>query len=604
MSKLDYSKSLSEIIYPKLKSVDYSFPSLLLEDDKLYVLSLCIAYLTLSKEKIISKDKKNNNRLGRLTKFVKKTDIDTLFDNSFSDKMPLIIETQENDNLWILDNFRDSIMHGVFDVDLEKEEIIINNCSPERRLKAIIPFEWLFKYAKYDIRSKKEKEKYSFVGMYKDFEINKDKKYSKEQILESSIFYRVFVQGSKFNIKQVEDRIRELFEDDYIANINIDDDPFLTEGYLPFESFSERTFASFTAAELMIRNKIKKEFGLDVTISIMRDNIKLHKKIKKNLDNSLRSYDELYKDINNLCIKKSDKMLDMLSLIIDNIGNKFEYSDDILMSNFEDILSGNKKKYLYDEDRKRMNKILLSSLYVTVFGISTFVINKEFVESKIEENDYLKDFITYSKPVTIKNSERTNKLRKHLIGSLKNLNKECENYKKCSSEKGKEYLKGRIQSLRKSIVELTNEYSYISNFEKQQFDPDSIAKAEIRVLEEHIADLETINYILEDRADYEGKTFIPDDSEMKKYEKQIQDIKDKYVFDRCYNDIDKLNLIRNSLSHAGRVSTQIRNDGLINISFSDYDDKNHLSGCSFCNYRDFVSSIDRLFNDEKVKVKK
>ena len=97
------------------------------------------------------KEIKSQDRLGRLTKMVATTDIDALFAPSFNTEMPTITNALENDNLWILDNFRDSIMHAAFDIDLDNKCIIINNTQPERTLQATIPFSWFVAYTKNDI---------------------------------------------------------------------------------------------------------------------------------------------------------------------------------------------------------------------------------------------------------------------------------------------------------------------------------------------------------------------------------------------------------------------------------------------------------------------
>ena len=100
-------------MYDKFKSIEYNRVSDYLYLDKYTELAFCLAYMTLSKEKIIDKDKENDDQLGRLTKHVKTTDIDTLLNcNGIT-----IIDTDQYDNTWILDNIRDSIMHEKFDID-------------------------------------------------------------------------------------------------------------------------------------------------------------------------------------------------------------------------------------------------------------------------------------------------------------------------------------------------------------------------------------------------------------------------------------------------------------------------------------------------------
>ena len=54
-------------------------------------------------------------------------EIDKVFKPGFAKEMPKITYARENNNLWILDNIRDSIMHGACDIDEERKCFIINN---------------------------------------------------------------------------------------------------------------------------------------------------------------------------------------------------------------------------------------------------------------------------------------------------------------------------------------------------------------------------------------------------------------------------------------------------------------------------------------------
>lgn len=611
MSKLDYSASLSDIIYGKLKSVHIGYATDLLEDNDLYKLALSIAYLTLSKEKIIDKDKKNTDKIGRLNKHVKTIDIDTVFDSSFSNKPPIIIEAEEYDKLWILDNFRDSIMHGVFDIDLENKVIYIDNREKDRKLKAEISFDWLYDYAKYDIRSKKEKDHYTFIGMYKNVSLANKKHLNRDWLLRESIFYKVTVEGDKpFNVKQVENRIRYLFNIYFDTKIDPDKEGYLTCNRYNYPEYEKNYYCSFVGCRERIIEQIKHEFDLDVKIGIVKNKKKISNKAKT-INEHPYIYQEYCDNINKICIRKSDKMLDMLSLIIENIGNKPQLEDGILydekliMTHFEEYLIDSQSYFKYDFDKLNINKSILASVLVTVFGISTIVINNDYLEKLLNDTDYLQSFEVYSKPYTIENANRLNKLHRLMLETNQKYNEAVSNFKKCKSIKGLEHLKGRIKDLRDTMIDQATEYQYIKNIMKKEFDLDKNAKNEIRELEEEKFMIEYLNDIANLLAVTSGNVKTPLDKEkIDAIEKKIKDIEDGYIFDRCYYDKEKLKVIRNSLSHIGRIAVSPKRNGDMNITFIDFDDENHLSGCGYVDYKEFLLLISRMFEDHKVKVMK
>ena len=91
---------------------------------------------------LIVKDPKVKNRMDRLSYMVDLTEIDKVFTPGFSKEMPVIKYARENNNLWILDNIRDSIMHGSFDIDEERKCFLLNNTQHDRELIAEVPFSW------------------------------------------------------------------------------------------------------------------------------------------------------------------------------------------------------------------------------------------------------------------------------------------------------------------------------------------------------------------------------------------------------------------------------------------------------------------------------
>ena len=76
MKKESFSHQIFSTLYGKLKLLEYREPIYFFEYDEYFELTLCLAYMTLSKEKIIHKEIENTDRIGRLTKQVATTDID------------------------------------------------------------------------------------------------------------------------------------------------------------------------------------------------------------------------------------------------------------------------------------------------------------------------------------------------------------------------------------------------------------------------------------------------------------------------------------------------------------------------------------------------
>jgi hypothetical protein len=182
--------------------------------------------------------------------------------------MPRILEAKEQNNLWILDNIRDSIMHGSFDIDEENKCFLINNTQYDRELKAEIPFSWFIAYAKNDILSKKTLDSYTIRNIY----YNKDKDdkhfFDTKKELMNNILYRVNIQGNNFNIRNIENRIKELFN--IYSKEEIDTN--LIEKYINnIDSkkikYNQKYLVSFYIAKEKVKKIIEKEFP-KVTIDI------------------------------------------------------------------------------------------------------------------------------------------------------------------------------------------------------------------------------------------------------------------------------------------------------------------------------------------------
>jgi len=266
MSKETFSEKISHLMYQKIKAVESLSPRVFFEKDANFEVALCLAYMTLSKEKIIKKEIKNTDRLGRLSQMIDTSEIDKVFQAGFASEMPVITYAKENNNLWILDNIRDSIMHGSFDIDEDKKCFLINNKQFDRELIAEIPFSWFIAYAKNDILSKKVLDKYTVSQFY----YNKQKRglkhlFTKKEVI-NNILYKINITGNKFNVKEVSDRIKELF--DLYSMTEIDDDSI--EKYRQRINrekikYNEKYLVSFYIASEKVKEQIEKEYpGISV----------------------------------------------------------------------------------------------------------------------------------------------------------------------------------------------------------------------------------------------------------------------------------------------------------------------------------------------------
>ena len=272
MSKKSYSTKIASLMYDKFKSIEYNRVSDYLYLDKYTELAFCLAYMTLSKEKIIDKDKENDDQLGRLTKHVKTIDIDTLIN---CDGIT-IINADQYDNTWILDNIRDSIMHEKFDIDEEKEIIIINNDMKNRHLNAEITFDWFINYIKEDIYSKRVSDRITinhfidrpFLKNHTGFLYNHE--------IDHHILTKVDITGNKLNIKEVEENVR--FYLSYYSKLDLtsleeeryqDELINLKKNRTNKIYYSDQTLLTYINTKEKVINKLKEEYpDIDVKISI------------------------------------------------------------------------------------------------------------------------------------------------------------------------------------------------------------------------------------------------------------------------------------------------------------------------------------------------
>ena len=396
MSKESFSQKISEIMYKKTNAIDRLDLKTLFEKDENFEVAICLAYMSLSKEKIIEKDIKNDDRLGRLTQKIDTSEIDKVFQSGFADEMPRIIYAKENNNLWILDNIRDSIMHGACDIDEEKKCFIIDNNQYNRELKAVIPFAWFIAYAKNDILSKKISDNYTIKNYYYNIAKKNRKHFDTRKELMNNILYRVNISGNKFNIKNIEKRINELFllySNDEISDEMVD--KYKNQIGREKIKYNEKYLVSFYNARQKVIDTIQKEFpGVILKISIDDRKYRFVNKTAKKSPPYFNNYDLMFNMFNNRLSPKGISLLRFMSSIIENIDKNYNIDESDHEESLEwkkttkiihnlltgEEISSDKNNDLYlvlDHDLK-----ILRSIYLSVFGLSTLVINHETLYNK------------------------------------------------------------------------------------------------------------------------------------------------------------------------------------------------------------------------------
>ena len=614
MSKQTFSQKISESIYKKINSIENMDINAFLKKDEYFEIALCLSYMTLSKEKIIKKDIKNKDRIARLSQMVDSSEINKVFQTGFAKEMPVITYAKENNNLWILDNIRDSIMHGAFDVDEEKQLFLINNNQYDRELIAEIPFSWFISYAKNDILSKKILDNYTIRNFYYNkYKKNKNNFYTNKELI-NNILYNVNIKGNKFNINIVEKRIKELF--DIYSNQEIDDN--LIEKYkLRIESekikYNEKYLVSFYIASEKVKEIIENEFiGCNVNISISNRKHKLINKISKKISSRYFNYDLMYRDFNNCLCSKGTSLLKHLSMIIENVDEKnltsdiaFSYLD--IANKFNFILNGEEIKNIENENivRNLKNNLnVLNSILLNVYGLSTLVINHENLYNPFFLNQHPSK---YKIKACLKSSylDFANKRKNIIIKILENeisIFLKKEQYKSCNNNNAKVKIQVMINNLqaKKTIYE-TELYNLSSIMHFEQItkfkDVDYKQKGKLE---------DIINQYFEH---FDKATTINSKNKLKKIISHLLDVQieeeSKYTYGYCNNMKEVLTIIRNCFSHIGRVYIG-KNKGVeTSIILNDYDSNNEKSGEVICKYNDLIQLLKEPYNvkEQKVKIK-
>lgn len=600
MSKEVFSQSIYNTIYKRIKLLEHKDANYFFQYDEIFELVLCLAYMTLSKESIIDKEIKSQDRLGRLTKMVATTDIDAVFAPSFNPEMPIVTNALENDNLWILDNFRDSIMHAAFDIDMENKCIVINNTQPERTLQATIPFSWLVAYTKNDIFRKKVLDKYTVRGFfYNDFK-RKHTNLNPQSEISSHILYEVVVTGDKFKVHQVEDRIKELFELYKTEKIDQETfDEYQTKLPRRRNQYNINYLTRFAVISDKVKAKLKEEFpDLEFKIFIKDKKRKLSRQLCRKMDQNYPGYEALIDSLNNLIAPSSKTELNYIANIIQNLSplsdeelkrisepkamflfNRLIEDKDITYTSYNDV----RKRYQYNLEQARI-------ICLTAFAISTLVINQDSIYNSFYDGQNTQQYrikARTKKPL----EENLDKERQYEIELLKTeitLAEKRDQLTKCKSASGQKALNGSISKLEKTKKDLDEKLEKIWNERNAHKEYTRIASVERTKRE-----LEIVTVRLRERIDSFYKT--SDIQAKKRILATIKLIYKDYIEAECKDAywIEEdmkvaLNVIRNCFSHLERIYLGPDRKMNTTIILSDYDTKGKKSGEVITTYADLI----------------
>ena len=614
MSKETFSQKISEVLDKKIEAIESLDLKTLLEEDDNFEIAICLAYMSLSKEKIIDKDIKNNDRLGRLTQKVDTVEINKVFQLGFAKEMPKIIYARENNNLWILDNIRDSIMHGACDIDEERKCFVINNTQYNRELNAEIPFSWFVAYAKNDILSKKIASNYTMSGFYYNkFKVDK-KQFDTNKELMNNILYKVDISGDNFNVREIEARINELFRTyamDDISDKEIEN--YQEQASKEKIKYNDKYLTSFYLARKKVIEIIQKEFP-NVTLKIQVNNrkYKLINKLSKKLPKHFNNYDLMFNMFNHKVTPKGISLLKVISNLCENIDSEQPLEE---MNKFENNEWKKKKRILHKiitgetipNDKKidlssTLNQDLntMRSILLNVYGLSTLVINHETLYNSHFLNRHPYEFkirAIHKRPYLDYASKCKTSIMKLLELEITLFTKQ-EQLSKCTNETAKQKIQANINDINEKMK---NEKEVLNNLGNTiGFDP-VIKNSHINYQKKDNLNMKINQYFSHFYAAKDIKTKQKIRKIIGKYlDKQIKE-ESEYTYGYCNEIQDVLTIIRNSFSHIGRITIG-KNKGIeTNIILNDYDTNGEKSAEVTCKYTDLIELLRNPYQNKNEK---
>ncbi len=564
MSKKSFTNKLIFDMYNKLESIDDYLVEDYLDFDETLELALSLVYMTLSKEKLIDKEISNPDPLGRLTRNIPVSEIDSLFTGKYSS---MIINTAENDNTWILDAIRDSIIHNCFDIDEANKLVLINNNYGTRILNAEIPYEWFKDYIKSDIVRKKTSNKYVYKNFYYNNYINKDKRVFLDYAIDKNILYNIYIEGADIPIKETDDYIRDLMSKYSVEEYN---------------NYSE----SFNNARRKLIRELKAKYPYArIKINTIKKKDKLKRKAKKKCLYSYNNYDELYDDLRYLMNRDNNllnNICDMYSFVSDC--NNLDLSSEEKRKRLLELTSYNKNTsyYQYLDERQRIHM-----LFLQLYGLVTIVLNESDLKNTYFPMALNSRVDSYSKKALIEYQDA----RRKIINNLMSSRSSYDSFKKSVKATGGTN-KVVIENYKKSIQNYNSAYNEYSTFNwwpdymiSSSKDRNEIDLVRDILFNEYKDKLEAFYKASDKKArELAKKEVLKAIDKLSYYEKNN-------IFTRT-NPNETMTVLRNCFAHNGRI--QCSNSIPIRTSrlwFTDYNDDGELTGIATCKYIELIDMI-------------
>ena len=589
MSRESFSYKLTKDMYNKILALEDDYLDYVLDFDDTFELALALAYIVVSKEKIIEKDKKNDDNLKRLTRQVPKEEIDKLFTGKYSN---MIEETEEEDNTWILDVIRDSIAHHKIDIDEDNEVIIFNNDFPNRKFKAVIPFSWFKDYLKSDLLSKRITNNFSYRSYYYNNNYYHKGIISKPmKSVFNNILYLVNIEGENIPIKEVTDKIEKLMSSySLIETTEKEFDSSLMGKY----KYNKKYFSSFLNAKEKLKKELEKDYP-NSKIEIIVDDWRysLSKRANKKLLPRYRSYKDLYQDLNSLVQSKELKLLNTYTDIykyIEEINYNEELNDSDKLIKLLKII--NKKSpslshdSTYDKNNYNEAKQKIFLLLLQVYGISTIVINNDILDNS-EYLEYLDNScFAYNKKTLEEYQKSRRTCVKEMLRYRRNYFRQLDNYNKCHKECVKE-----------SALKYNNLYEkQVALYEELE---KNIIYAGIS-LEDGLVFNEENNRIKKEIEDLFNEIEKLDNFKSTKIDKEILTLYDelsekelKYIGYAKTSSENTLVLIRDCFAHIGRINLSNYPHIYRNyLKLIDYSDDGNIEGKTSFKSNQLLEAID------------
>ncbi len=614
MSKESFSQTIYQTMFTKIKTLEYTNPTGFFKYDENFELVLCLAYLTLSKESIIKKDIKNTDKLGRLTKMVSTTDIDAVFNPSFNTEMPIIYSASELNNLWILDNIRDSIMHGSFDIDEENKCFKIRNTQYARELEADIPFSWFIAYTKNDIFSKKILDKYTVRGFFYNTQKTNKKISNPQKEVFNNILYEAVITGNGFNVRDIETRIRELFEEH--KNTKITNEEINNySGYIPKTkyTYNKRYFISFLIIKDKIIKQLKNEYpNVDIRIFINEKKHKLFKKVSKQLSTST-NYPVIIDQLNKSISSRSNNFIKQLSRIIENLDTIQQENPKLnkytAMIKFNELVGDSPSKYTKYQDTNtiyQQNLALLRTICLNSYGLATLVINQDTLYTPyfLDQSPRQYNIQARTKQPLIDNLNKEKSTLIKLLEKEITLFEKEKQRDKCKNPGGLTILNNTISSLNTEISDLIIELNDI----REQRAINRYCRHDT-LPQNFLHEKEKIEELIRKNLDYFNRA--QDKKAKNNIKNLMKRLYDAYIESELFNAYwncddmsETLTIIRNCFSHLERIYVG-KNKGLdTTIILSDYDNTGEKSGEVITTYKQLLYLLSLPLEKPKELTKK